>query len=161
MKSILLTLKAIVLCMLYGCAPLHPPVITKQDTLNGYKYVYISTTSNLSSSTGAVIGGEYGIYGVTESKSVNPADVITGILLKKGYTKIPELKPELLHETLIVNYGESGKRKRMFGYTIEVTIQIISAKTYTQICSCTAEGQGDTEADDIRQAITRCLSGLL
>jgi hypothetical protein len=55
-----------------------------------------------------------------------------------------------------VNYGESGKRDRGLGYTIEVTIQFISAKTHTQICSCTAEGQGETEADDIRQAITRC-----
>jgi len=28
------------------------------------------------------------------------------------------------------------------------------------ICSCTAEGQGSTEADDIRQAIKRALDGL-
>lgn len=27
--------------------------------------------------------------------------------------------------------------------------------------SCTAEGQGETEADDIRKAINRCLAGLL
>ena len=74
---------------------------------------------------------------------------------------MPELKPELSDETLIVNYGESGKRNRGLGYTIEVTIQFVSAKSYAQICSCTAEGQGSTEADDIRQAITRCLSSLL
>ena len=60
-----------------------------------------------------------------------------------------------------MNYGESGKRNRGLGYTIEVTIQFISAKTHAPICSCTAEGQGETEADDIREAITRCLSGLL
>ena len=94
-------------------------------------------------------------------KSVNPSDVITGILLKEGFIRLPELKPELTDETIIVNYGESGKRNRGLGYTIEVTIQFISAKSHTQICSCTAEGQGETEADDIRQAITRCLSGLL
>ena len=28
------------------------------------------------------------------------------------------------------------------------------------ICSCTAEGQGETEADHIRQAIRRALDGL-
>ena len=71
------------------------------------------------------------------------------------------LQPELVVQTVIVNYGESGRRNRGLGYTIEVTIQFISAKTHAQICSCTAEGQGETEADDIRQAITRCLSGLL
>lgn len=27
-------------------------------------------------------------------------------------------------------------------------------------CSCTAEGQGETEADDIRQAIRRALTSL-
>ena len=46
------------------------------------------------------------------------------------------------------------------GYTLEVTIILIDAKTYDTIYSCTAEGQGSTEADDIREAITRCLSGL-
>jgi len=59
-----------------------------------------------------------------------------------------------------VNYGESGRRNVAFGYTIEVTIQFISAKSHTLLSSCTAEGIGDTEADDIRKAITRCLTGL-
>jgi hypothetical protein len=112
----------------------------------------------LTSSLGASIGGQY----YSSSKSVNPSDVITGILSKEGFIKLPELKPELTNETLIVNYGESGKRNTgMGGYTIEVTIQFISAKSYTPICSCTAEGQGKTEADDIRQAITRCLTELM
>lgn len=54
---------------------------------------------------------------------------------------INELKTELIKETLIVNYVESGRRNRGLGYTIEVTIQFISAKSNTPICSCTAEGQ--------------------
>ena len=62
---------------------------------------------------------------------------------------------------MIINYGESGRRNRGLGYTIEVTIQFVSAKSNELICSCTAEGQGETETDDIRQAITRCISGLL
>jgi len=146
---------------LISCAPLKAPTIIKEDSIEGYKYIFITPTSNLTSGTGSVYGGQYGAYGASTSKSVNPSDVISGILLKEGYIRIPELKQELLDETLIVNYGESGKRNRGLGYTIEVTIQFISANSHTPICSCTAEGQGETEADDIRQAITRCLSGLL
>lgn len=141
-----------------GCAPLKVPVIIKNDTIEQYKYVIISPTGNLTSSTGVSVGGNY----FSSSKTVNPFDVITGILSKEGFIRLPELKPELTDQTLIVNYGESGRRSTGFGgYTIEVTIQFISAKSSALICSCTAEGQGETEADDIRQAITRCLSGLL
>ena len=147
--------------LINSCAALKAPTIIKNDTIEGYKYIFITPTSNLTSGSGGVYGGQYGVYGASTSKSVNPSDVISGILLKKGYIRIPELKPELSDETMIVNYGESGKRNRGLGYTIEVTIQFISAKSQKPICSCTAEGQGETEADDIRQAITRCLSGLL
>lgn len=143
-----------------SCA-LKAPTIIRNDTIEGYKYIFITPTTNLTSGSGGVYGGQYGVYGATTSKSVNPGDVISGILLKEGYTRVPELKPELLDETIVVNYGESGKRNRGLGYTIEVTIQFISAKTHSQICSCTAEGQGETEADDIREAVTRCLSALL
>ncbi|GJM17213.1 MAG: hypothetical protein DHS20C13_25400 [Thermodesulfobacteriota bacterium] len=142
---------------LSSCAPLKPPVIIKNGTVENYKYIFISSTNSLTSGSGATYGGQY----YSSSKSVNPSDVITGILSKEGYIRLPELKPELADETIIVNYGESGRRNRGLGYTIEVTIQLVSAKSHALICSCTAEGQGETEADDIRKAITRCLSGLL
>ena len=32
-------------------------------------------------------------------------------------------------------------------------VQFISADTNELLCSCTGEGQGETDADDIRQAI--------
>lgn len=140
-----------------GCAPLRMPVITRNAPIEMYKYVYIPPTKELTSSTG---GTYYGGYGSSTTKSVNPSDVIAGILIKEGYVILPKLKSELSNETLIVNYGESGRRNRGLGYTIEVTIQFISAKTNEMICSCTAEGQGETEADDIRQAIKRALSSL-
>jgi hypothetical protein len=143
--------------ILNACAPLRTPVITKNDSIEKYKYIFIAPANDLTSSTG--LNGS--TYSVSSTKSVYTGDVITGILLKEGFIRLPELKPELAGETLIVNYGESGRRNRGLGYTIEITIQFISAKTHTLICSCTAEGQGDTEADDIRLAITRCLSGLL
>jgi hypothetical protein len=161
MKS--LKLLAILLLSIFtlGCAPLKQVTIVKNDKIENYKYIFITPTKSLTSSSGGVYGGNYGVYGSVTSKSVNPSDVISGILLKEGFALIPELKPELTDETIIVNYGESGRRNRGLGYTIEVTIQFLSAKTNTTVCSCTAEGQGETEADDIRQAITRCLTSLL
>lgn len=141
-----------------SCATLQPVTVVKNDSMMKYKYIYISDTKSLTSSSGTTINGQY----YSSSKSVNPKDVIIGLLIKRGYIILPELKERLSSQTLIVNYGESGKRNvagGLLGYTIEVTIQFISAKSQKLVCSCTAEGQGSTEADDIRQAITRCLSG--
>lgn len=146
--------------MLESCAPLRLPVIVKNAPIETYKYAYISPTKELTSSSGGTYGGQYGIYGSSTTKSVNPSDVIAGVLIKEGFIILPELKSELSNETLIVNYGESGRRNRGLGYTIEVTIQFISAESKQMICSCTAEGQGETEADDIRQAIRRALEGV-
>ncbi|MBR9757103.1 MAG: hypothetical protein GYB39_03405 [Algicola sp.] len=143
--------------LIFCCAPLKPATVIKNSSAENYKYIYISPTNSLTSSSGATYGGQY----YSSSKSVNPADVITGILVKEGFIRLPELKSELAKETLIVNYGESGRRNRGLGYTIEVTIQLVSSKSNEVISSCSAEGQGETEADDIRQAITRCLSALL
>jgi hypothetical protein len=149
-----------VVLLVNGCAPLKTPVVVKNAPIERYKYVYISPTKELISSRGDTYGGQYGMYGSSTTKSINPSDVIAGILIKKGYIILPELKSELSNETLIVNYGESGRRNRGLGYTIEVTMQFISANTNEMICSCTAEGQGVTEVDDIRQAINRALSSL-
>lgn len=148
----------IISLLICGCASLRPVTTIKNGSINSYKYIYITPTNSLTSSSGTTISGQY----YSSSKTVNPSDVITGILTKEGLIRLPELKPELTNETLIINYGESGKRNTgLGGYTIEVTIQFISAKTSSLVCSCTAEGQGSTEADDIRQAITRCLASLL
>jgi hypothetical protein len=151
----------IVISWSYGCASLQPKLrpatSVKNASINGYTYIYVSQTNSLTSSSGYTINGDL----LSSSKTVNPADLITGILIKEGLIRLPELKPELAEETLIINYGESGKRNTgLGGYTLEVTIQLISAKTSSLVCSCTAEGQGSTEADDIRQAITRCLNEL-
>ena len=141
-----------------NCLPLKPATSIRNAPIENYKYVYISPTSTLTSISGVTIVGQY----YASSQSVNPADVINGILSKEGFIRLPELKSELTEETLIVNYGESGRRDTgLGGYTIEVTIQFISAKSNSLICSCTAEGQQETEASDIKQAITRCLTELL
>lgn len=46
------------------------------------------------------------------------------------------------------------------GYTTEVIIQFIAAQTNKIVCVTTAEGIGDTEADDIKEAITRALDAI-
>jgi hypothetical protein len=136
-----------------------PATSVKNEELRNYKYIYITPTNSLTSSSGST--NFYGQYYST-SKTINPSDEISGILSKQGLIRLPEIKRELANETLIVNFGKSGTRDTgMGGYTIEVTIQFISANTNTLVCSCTAEGQGTTEADDIRIATTRCLNKLL
>lgn len=136
---------------------MQPAVVTRHTPLDGYRYVYITPTSGLSSSSGGVYGGTYGVYGSTQSKSVNPSDIIAGHMIRKGFVQVPKIKPELASQTLIVNYGESGRRNVFLGYTIEITLQFLSAHNHEVVCISTAEGMGSTEADDIRIAINRAL----
>lgn len=151
------------LFLLSSCASLQPAIATKHTPLDGYRYVYITPTSGLTSSTGSVYGGNYGVYGSSVSKSVNPSDIIAGYMMRKGYVQVPEIKPELASQTLIINYGETGRRDiwgGLLGYTIQVTLQFLSAQTHDVVCTSTAEGMGSTEADDIRIAINRALDEL-
>ena len=156
MKVTTLLIVPMTFLLTVSCGPLQPVSTTVNGSLKDYKYIYVSETNSLTSSSGFSIDGQY----YSTSKSVNPQDVITGILAKEGYVFVPEIKDEIEGETLVVNFGESGRRNRGLGYTIEVTIQFVDAGSSSMICSCTAEGQGDTEADDIRLAIIRCLEGL-
>ena len=161
MKQIL-TLTSIILSvfLLAGCGTLKSPIIKQNEPVNSYTYFYVTPTSELTSSSGSVYGNKYSAYGSTQTKTLNPSDVISGVLLKQGMIRLPNLDPELLDKILIVNYGESGRRNLNLGYTIEITIQFLQAKTHAVICICTAEGQGSTEADDIRIAINRALEPL-
>lgn len=152
------TICAVCILFIFGCTVLKKPIVTKNGDIEQYKYVYIQPTKELTSS--ATSGANGYVYATT--KSVNPSDVIAGVLMKKNYTILSEIKQELLEKTLVVTYGESGRRKTgLGGYTIEITIQFSDAKTSKLIAVCTAEGQGTTEADDIREAINRALSSLL
>ena len=150
----------LVAVIMVACASMKAPIINQIESLDNYKYIYITPTSELTSGSSGIYGGKYGLYGGGSTKTINPSDVISGIMLKQGYIRLPELNPELLDKTLIVNYGESGRRNVNLGYSIEVTIQFLSARTNMPVCICTAEGQGSTEADDIRIAINRALAPL-
>ena len=155
MKIIKYLLTTMISFSISACAVLQEPIIEKHETIDKYQYAVIPATS-----TGGVFSGHYGVYGTPTGKAIDPSAVIEGILLKKGLTSVNEIQPEILDQTLIVKYGESGRRDvagGFGGYTLEVTIVLISAKSNNRVYSCTAEGQG---SDDIREAITRCLSGL-
>lgn len=153
-KFFMLFVMAIILT---SCASLQPVNVTKNSSLDKYTYFYITPTETKTGSSGGVYGNSYGVYGSSISRSTNPADIISGYLIKKGLIRLPELKSDLADNTMIINYGETGRRPKGLGYTIEITLQIISAKTSEVICLVTGEGMGETEADDIRIAINRCL----
>ena len=70
------------------------PVITyfENQSIRDYTYFYVTPTNELSSSTG-VYGNQYGVYGGT-TKSINPSDVISGILFKNGFIRVNEIIPE-------------------------------------------------------------------
>ena len=151
---------AVIGCFVFMCscaASLKPAVVTRNAPMDDYRYVYITPTSGLTSGSGSVYGGSNGVYGLTQNKSVNPSDIISGHLIRKGFVIVPEINTEQAAQTLIVNYGESGRRNVFWGYTIEITLQFLSAQTREIVCVSTAEGFGDTEADDIRIAIGRAL----
>lgn len=149
----------VVLFLLTGCATLRPPMVRMSQELNAYNYVYIPVTQGLQSSTGIPVAGMVLPY----SQSVNPRDVIAGLFAKKGFIVLPHIEDRFRSKTLMVSYGESGRRNLLLGlgYTIEVTLQLISAQTGELVGTATAEGCGMTESDDIKQAINRALSPLL
>ncbi len=150
---------AILCCLLCisSCASLKPVVLTSNKSLAGYEYCYVTPTTGFISESGGIYGTAYGIYGLSQSNSINPRDMIAGRMIKRGFTILQEINPKLADKTLIINYGESGRRNVFGGHTTEITLQIISAQTYEVLCTCSAEGFGSTKADDISIAINRAL----
>lgn len=133
------------------------PSVTITKPLYGYKYFYVTATEEKTSTSGYVYDG----IGSSKTRSVNPADIISGSLISKGFTKVPELKSENLDRTFIVNFGETGRRDvGLFASTIEVTLQFVAADSHDVLCISKAEGCGETEADDVRMAIQRALDAI-
>jgi hypothetical protein len=156
MQKVCLLVFACITFLLTSCASMRPTVVNKVTSLDNYTCFYITPTQELTSSSGASISGQY----YSTSKTINPSDVIAGTLIKRGFLRLPELDKDKLDKTFVVNYGESGRRNVNLGYSIEITLQFISALDHSLICVTTAEGQGSTEADDIRIAINRALEAL-
>lgn len=150
------------LLLFSGCAILNEPIIKKDPAINQYRYAIIPATESVVSTAGSIYGNQTSLHGSSYTKSVNPGSMIEGFLLKRGIIVLSEPKPEKVEQTFNVRYGESGRRLIAYGlggYTIEVTIAFLAAETDEPIYLCTAEGQGSTEVDDVREAIERCLSG--
>lgn len=161
MKSLrhILILLSISLALVSCGVPRYATITSKPD-LSKYKYVYITPTSEKTSVTSGTYGNQYGVYESISSKSITPSDVIAGYFMKQGFVRIPEINEIQKSQTIIVNYGESGRKNYGLGYSIEVTIQLLDATTYELICSSTAEGMGETETDDVRKATIKCLDAI-
>lgn len=151
---------AIVSALFCSCYTLLPPTTTRSQTenLSDFSYFYMPETGTKVGTFSSYNGTG---YVSTTTRSINPSDVISGYLIKHGYIRLVELNPQLMENTLIVSYGETGTRSvSIFAYTTEITIQMMSGKTNTLVCTTTAEGLGSTEADDVREAITRALDAI-
>ncbi len=140
----------VVVGFLTGCAMPRVPTVQMNKDLRAYSYVYIPATQPVQETLEQKI------------ESVNPRDLIAGAFAKKGFIILPSVDERFRTKTLMVSYGESGRRNVVLGlgYAIEITIQLISAETGEWVATTTAEGCGSTEADDIKQAITRALDAL-
>ena len=143
-------------CILTGCGVLHVPTADVNGNVYKYNYVYVIPTSGVTSSSG-VYGNQYGVYGGS-TKTVNPSEVISGYLMKKGYTILPSVDPNLAENTMIVSYGYTGRRQlSLFSYASCVMIQFRDAKTHELVATCEGEGCGEDETADILQAIYSAL----
>lgn len=94
------------------------------------------------------------------SNEFSPTQLIEGMLLKKGLIRVDSVQDSKSGQTLIVKWGISGKRNVTRGFVQEVTISLVGKATLSPVFTCTAEGYGATEIDDVRDAIVNCLSGL-
>lgn len=152
---------SVIICsaLLWGCVSLAPTTITRNQSLDGYKYVYITPTAERNSVSGATFGGSYGIYGATSSNSISPSELIAGFLMNRGYIRVPEIKKENANVTMIVNYGDGNMRYEGLGnHAIEVTLQLLNAETNELICIAKADAIGNTDSDAIKNAIDKCLN---
>lgn len=141
-----LLLCAIILVSLSSCSLAKYSSVNQNSSFGKYKYAYIMNTASVISSYSEDI------------KTTNPVDVIAGNLMKKGFVRIPEINQSTIDQTMIVSYGESGKHA--LGYSIEVTLQFLDAKTMDIIATSTAAGMGETDSDSISKAINKCFKNL-
>lgn len=135
---------------------LKAPTSEVKGDISKYNYVYVIPTSGVTSSSG-VYGNQYGVYG-GGTKTVNPSEVISGYLMKKGYTTLPNVDPNLVDNIMIVSYGYTGRRQlSLFSYASCVMIQFRDARTHELVATCEGEGCGEDETADILQAIYSAL----
>lgn len=160
MKKIVLFLAAIVLT---ACGALKPTTCSVQPTFYKYRYVYIMPTGSVTGSTGVytsyVDNRVHG--GVT--RTTNPSDMMSGYLMQKGLTILPQLDEAKKAETLVLSYGETDHRDVGFLWlstSTGIIIQFRDAQTNDLIASAEAEDFGSTEADNVRYALRKALDAI-
>lgn len=160
MKKIVLFLTAIVLT---ACGALKPTTCSVQPTFYKYRYVYIMPTGSVTGSTGVytsyVDNRVHG--GVT--RTTNPSDMMSGYLMQKGLTILPQLDEAKKAETLVLSYGETDHRDVGFLWlstSTGIIIQFRDAQTNDLIASAEAEDFGSTEADNVRYALRKALDAI-
>jgi hypothetical protein len=164
MKKVLVMMM-IGLCFSACSTTLQVPVVQVNPAIQQYKYVYIIPTNTIIG--GYVSGGESSTSGYT--KSTNPANVIAGALMERGYIILPQIQDEFKDKTMVVSFGELPSEYS--GLTMaktNVLIQFRDANTSNLIASAKAEGVSKndwsffhpTEADGIKQAIIRAINAI-
>ena len=160
MKRLLIILATVMITVGAMAGKINAPKVKVMGDLRPYKYAYIIPTGSVTSSSGsgAVIG--YMVFS-DGTKTVNPGEIIAGYLIKQGYVILPSIVPELAEETMIFSYGNAGTRQiGAFSYASKIVIQITSCKTHELLATIEAEGCGNTESDDISQALYDALTSL-
>lgn len=158
MKHLILLLSIIALS---SCSVAKYSQFHQNKTLDGYHYFYVNETSSLTSGHGLVLGGSYGIGGGSTSNSVNPADVITGYMVKHGFVRVASDDEKHINQTIRITCGESGRISYGLGSSaLEMTIQFIDASNEEIILTSTAAGFGETLGDDVRIAIKHCMENI-
>ena len=160
MKKLLLFFAALALT---ACGALKPTTCSVQPTFYKYRYVYIMPTGSVTGSTGVytsyVDDRVYG--GVT--RTANPSDMMSGYLMQKGLTILPQLDEAKKAEILVLSYGETDRRDvglLWLSTSTGIIIQFRDALTNDLIASAEAEDYGSTEADNVRYAIRKALDAI-
>lgn len=125
--------------------------------LDSYTYAYVVPSgSSASASTGVAVGH---VYAGTSAIS-NPSDIISGYLMKKGYTIVPEVKPEHAKNTMVVTYGQVASSMT---WAAEHTcmIQMLDAESQELIAYCEANGTSiETMSEALQKAIYNALNSI-
>ena len=149
-----------------ACGALQPTTCTVQPSFYKYRYVYIMPTGSVTGSTGVTThtyGTDRTYVSGGETRTTNPADMMSGYLMQKGFTIVPRLDENKLAETLVLSYGETGHRSVGFLWLSDATsiiIQFRDAQTNDLIASAESEDYGANEADNIRYAIRNALDAI-
>lgn len=90
-----------------ACASVKPVEFKKFGDTSKYKYAVVGETQSLSSAIGNTsIDSKGNTTFSSISKSINPRDVISGILMKKGVVVLDSVDDNHKAETLLVQYGQ-------------------------------------------------------